>query len=91
MFPGNWVYEGMNFDICGGDGYTPDWVDHVGHQCIEVKDEYIRSRDGRRRFLEAKHFHEDWTWIWARKRTTGRKGPRWEIEVYPATDKEAKP
>jgi hypothetical protein len=71
--------------ICGGASYTPDFANIERKIAVEVKGEYIHSRDSRRRFDEAKHLNPDWTWIWARKRTAGRKGPRWEIEIYPAT------
>ena len=83
LLPGDWQYEAMKFDILGGATYTPDWVDPARQIAIEAKGEYIHSRDSRRRFDEAKHLRPDWTWIWARKRT-GRKGQRWEIEIYPA-------
>ena len=76
------AFEGKTFDICGGCRYTPDWIDELKMVAIEVKAEYIASRDSRRRFDEAKHLHPDWTWIWIRKRTKGRKGRRWEVEVY---------
>ena len=75
-------FEGKKFDICGGATYKPDWVHHKNKIAVEVKCEYIHSRDSRRRFDEAKHLHPDWTWIWMRKRTKGRKGKRWEIEIY---------
>lgn len=84
LFPGNFEYEARSFQICGGATYRPDWVDQVGRVAIEAKGEFIHSRDSRRRFDEAKHLHADWTWIWARKRTEGKKGKRWEIEVYTA-------
>lgn len=83
LFPGfGFVFEGRRFDICGGATYTPDWVDESSRMAIEVKGEHIHSRDSRRRFDEAKHLNPDWTWIWARLRTKGRKGRRWEIEIY---------
>jgi hypothetical protein len=82
LFPGSFEFEGRTFDICGGATYTPDFVDQAAMVAIESKGEFIHSRDSRRRFDEAKHLHPLWTWIWARLRTSGRKGRRWEIEVY---------
>jgi hypothetical protein len=83
LLPGDWQYEGRKFDILGGATYTPDWVDTTRLIAIEAKGEFIHSRDSRRRFDEARHLRPDWTWIWARKRA-GRKGNRWEIEIFPA-------
>ena len=82
IFAGNWTFEGRAFDICGGAKYTPDWVDMETATAIEAKGEHIHSRDSRRRFDEAKHLFPQWTWIWARLRTTGRKGRRWDVEIY---------
>lgn len=82
LFTGEFTFEGRTFDICGGARYTPDWVDNLCRVAIEAKGEFIHSRDSRRRFDEAVHLYPDWRWIWARKRTKGRKGPRWEIEVF---------
>ena len=84
LFPGDWTFEGRTFEICGGARYTPDWVDLTAATAIEAKGEFIHSRDSRRRFDEAKHLFPGWTWIWCRLRTKGRKGRRWEIEVYPS-------
>jgi len=80
-----WKFEGRKFEICGGARYTPDWVDEAAKVAVECKGEFIHSRDSRRRFDEAKHLNPDWTWIWARLRTSGRKGKRWEIEIYERT------
>ena len=85
LFPGNFTFEGRTFQICGGAKYTPDWVDITTATAIEVKGEFIRSRDGRRRFDEVKYLYPGWTWIWCRLRTSGRKGKRWEIEIYGRT------
>lgn len=82
MFPGTFLFEGRTFPICGGAKYTPDWVDLEAAVAIEVKAEFIHSRDSRRRFDEAKHLFPQWTWIWARKRDKGAKGKRWEVEIY---------
>jgi len=82
LFPYRFVFEGREFDICGGAKYTPDGVDPEHAVALEAKGEFIHSRDSRRRFDEAKHLYPQWTWIWARKREKGRKGPRWEVEVY---------
>jgi len=82
LFPGRFLFEGRTFSICGGATYTPDWVDQETAVAIETKGEFIHSRDSRRRFDEAKHLFPQWSWIWARKRSKGRKGPRWEIEIY---------
>ncbi len=84
LFPGTFEFEGRTFDICGGATYTPDGVDKAAKVAVEAKGEHIHSRDSRRRFDEAKHLYPDWTWIWARLRTSGRKGRRWEIEIYEA-------
>ena len=75
-------FEGRKFPICGGATYKPDWIDEQRQIAIEVKSEWIASRDSRRRFDEARTLYPDWRWIWIRKRTKGRKGPRWEVEVY---------
>jgi hypothetical protein len=80
----NAEYEARRFDILGGARYTPDWVDPENKVAVEAKAEFIRSRDSRRRFDEARYLHTDWTWVWARSRAKGRKGKRIEIEVYPA-------
>lgn len=83
LFPGfDWQYEAQAFEVCGGAKYTPDWVDKGRKVAIEAKGEFIHSRDSRRRFDEAVHLYPDWRWIWARLRTKGRKGRRWEIEIY---------
>jgi len=82
LFPYRFVFEGREFEICGGAKYTPDGVDPEHAVALEAKGEFIHSRDSRRRFDEAKHLYPQWTWIWARKREKGRKGPRWEVEVY---------
>ena len=82
MIGGNYSYEPHSFDVCGGAKYTPDWIDEKAKIAVEAKSEFIHSRDSRRRFDEAKFLYPQWTWIWVRKRTKGRKGPRWEIEVY---------
>jgi hypothetical protein len=82
LFPYRFVFEGREFEICGGAKYTPDGVDPEHAVALEAKGEFIHSRDRRRRFDEAKHLYPAWTWIWARKRNKGRKGPRWEVEVY---------
>lgn len=87
---GAYHYEAITFGICGGATYRPDWTDGVRRIAIEVKGEYIHSRDSRRSFNEAKHLHPEWTWIWARLRTKGRKGRRWEIEVYADATREAR-
>jgi hypothetical protein len=80
--PGDVVFEGRTFPICGGCVYTPDWYDELREIAIEVKGERIHSRDSRQRFNQAKHLYPELTWIWCRKRTKGAKGSRWEIEVY---------
>lgn len=82
LFRGDFQHEAKSFDIIGGAKYTPDWIDVENKIAIEVKAEFIHSRDSRRRFDEAKYLFPDWTWIWARQRTKGKKGRRWEIEVY---------
>ena len=82
LFPYRFVFEGREFEICGGAKYTPDGVDPEHAVALEAKGEFIHSRDSRRRFDEAKHLYPAWTWIWARKRNKGRKGPRWEVEIY---------
>ena len=76
------AFEGRTFGVCGGSRYTPDWIDADQCIAIEVKGEHVYSRDSRCRFDEARTLYPDWRWIWIRKRTTGRKGERWEIEVY---------
>ena len=78
----DFTYEGKTFDVCGGGRYTPDWVSEDRQIAIEVKGEHIHSRDSRRRFDEARMIYPGWRWIWARKRTKGRKGMRWDVEVY---------
>ena len=75
-------FEGRTFGVCGGSRYTPDWIDADQCIAIEVKGEHVYSRDSRCRFDEARTLYPDWRWIWIRKRTKGRKGPRWEVEVY---------
>lgn len=82
LFTGHFTFEGRTFDVCGGARYTPDWVDLGNAVAIEAKGEHIHSRDSRRRFDEAVHLYPGWRWIWARKRTSGRKGLRWEVEIY---------
>jgi len=76
------AFEGRTFDVCGGSRYTPDWIDADQGIAIEVKGEHVHSRDSRCRFDEARTLYPSWRWIWIRKRTTGRKGKRWEVEVY---------
>lgn len=78
----DWVYEGLTFDVAGGGRYTPDWVDVSRRIAVEAKGEHIHSRDSRRRFDEARERYPHWVWIWARRRTCGRKGHRWEVEIY---------
>jgi hypothetical protein len=72
-------FEGRTFDVAFHT-YTPDWYGY--DTAIEVKGDYIHSRDSRILFDAARHEHPELTWVWARKRAKGRKGPRWEIEVY---------
>ena len=77
------LFEGRTFSVLGGThAYTPDWW--TGRTAVEVKAEHIHSRDSRILFDAARREYPDVTWVWARKRTTGKKGPRWEIEVYHA-------
>jgi hypothetical protein len=90
LFPYDFDFEGRVFDICGGARYTPDGVDLKRAVALEAKGEFIHSRDSRRRFDEARTLYPGWTWIWARKRDKGRKGRRWEIEIYQSVWKEAK-
>jgi hypothetical protein len=79
------LFEGRAFDVLGGThSYTPDWWVEDSRTAVEVKGEHIHSRDSRILFDAARAEYPSVTWIWARKRTRGRKGPRWEIEVYPA-------
>jgi hypothetical protein len=79
------LFEGRTFDVLGGThSYTPDWWVEADRTAVEVKSEHIHSRDSRILFDAARAEYPSVTWIWARKRTRGRKGPRWEIEVYPA-------
>jgi len=75
-------YEAESLPVLGGShSYTPDWSSVSGDIRIEVKAEYIPSRDSRILF-DAARVQYAGMWIWARKRTRGRKGRRWEIEVY---------
>lgn len=79
------LFEGRSFDVLAGThSYTPDWWVEASRTAVEVKGEHIHSRDSRILFDAARAEYPSVTWIWARKRTSGRKGPRWEIEVYPA-------
>jgi len=81
---GGFVYEGKTFDISCACTYTPDWVNETLKIAIEAKGEWIFSRDSRLRFNDAMSRYPEWTFIWARRRTQGKKGKRWEIEVYGA-------
>jgi hypothetical protein len=84
---GYWVYEYCPLSVLNGThSYTPDWtrMNDAGwvDAMMEVKGEHIHSRDSRILFDAARKEYPNRTWIWARKRTKGKKGPRWEIEVY---------
>jgi hypothetical protein len=80
-----WEFEGRVFDVLGGTHhYTPDWWHESHSMAIEVKGEYIHSRDARILFDAARKENPSVTFIWARKRTTGNKGKRWEVEFYGA-------
>lgn len=74
-------FEGRTFDVVGHK-YTPDW--YGNGFAVEAKGEHIHSRDSRILFDAARLAHPELTWIWARKRTTGRAGKRWEIQIFPA-------
>jgi hypothetical protein len=50
--------------------------------CVEVKGEHIHSRDSRIFFDIARTQYPDIVWVWVRKRSKGRKGKRWDIEIY---------
>lgn len=79
------VFEGRSFDVMDGSHtYTPDWWVPASSMAVEVKGEHIHSRDSRVLFDAARHAYPGITWVWARKRTKGRKGKRWEVEFYPA-------
>ena len=60
--------------------YTPDWTAD-GVVC-EVKGEHIHSRDSRVLFDACRAEHPDLVHVWARKRTTGKAGRRWEVTVW---------
>ena len=75
-------FEGRTFDNPGGGKYTVDW--YGNGFAVEVKGEHIFDRGSRPKFDAAKAAHPELTWIWARKRTKGRLGPRWEIQVFPS-------
>jgi len=75
-------FEGRTFEVVG-HSYTPDW--YGNGFAVEVKGEFIHSRDSRILFDAARLAHPELTWIWARKRTKGRAGPRWDIQVFPAS------
>lgn len=76
------IFEGREFCLDNGHNYTPDWWCPEEKIAVEVKSEHIYSRDSRILFDGARMEHPEITWVWARKRKKGRKGPRWEIEVY---------
>ena len=79
----NATFEGRTFSVLGGThAYTPDWW--TGKTAVEVKGEWIHKEASRIRFDAARAEYPDVTWVWARKRTTGKKGPRWEVEIYHA-------
>jgi hypothetical protein len=79
------VFEGRAFDVCdGAHTYTPDWWCEGRRMAVEVKGEHIHSRDSRIMFDAARSQYPGITWVWARLRTKGRKGKRWEIEIFPA-------
>ena len=81
----NAVFEGRTFEVLNGThAYTPDWWAPDCATAVEVKGEFLHSRDSRILFDAARKEYPEVTWIWARKRVTGRNGPRWEIEVYHA-------
>ena len=75
------TFEGRKFDILGGGRYTPDWVSEEAKVAVECKAEYVASRDGHRRWLEAASMNPGWLFVWLRFRTKGRKGRRVEIEI----------
>ena len=78
-------FEGASFSVLDGTHtYTPDWYDEATKTAVEVKGEHIHSRDSRIMFDAARKENPDHTWVWIRKRTTGRKGKRWECEIYVA-------
>lgn len=77
------LFEGRSFAVMGGTHtYTPDWY-VPDSLAVEVKGEYIHSRDSRVLFDAARHEYPGITWVWARKRTSGKKGVRWEVEFFP--------
>lgn len=73
-------FESETFRVVDHD-YTPDWVGR--NIAVEVKGEHILSRDSRILFDAARLAHPELTWIWARKRTKGKRGPHWQVEIYP--------
>lgn len=80
LIPESLVFEGRTFSVVG-HSYTPDW--YGSNIAIEVKAQFIYSRDSRILFDAARLAHPELTWIWARKRTKGKKGKRWDVEIYP--------
>lgn len=82
-----WQYEDKTFELSNGHSFTPDWVNWDESIVVEVKSEYVHSRDSRILFDCAKQEYPGYTWIWMRKRTKGRKGKRWEVEIYPPVNR----
>ena len=81
-----WVHGARSFLVLGGaHSYTPDWILTGNRVAVEVKAEYIRSRDGKILFDAARREYPDWTWVWLRFREKGLAGKRVEIDVWRAT------
>lgn len=79
--PEDACFEGRSFKL-ENHTYTPDWICPVNMIAVEVKGEYIHSRDSRIMFDMARKLYPSYMWIWARNRTSGRKGRRWDVEIY---------
>jgi hypothetical protein len=73
-------YESRTFRVVGHD-YTPDWCG--SGVAIEVKGAFIHSRDGRILFDAARLAHPELKWIWAQKKKGGKKGDRWQVDIWP--------
>ena len=79
-----WIREGRTFPVLGRRSYTPDWVLTGSYVAVEVKGEYVHSRDSAILFDAARHEYPDWTWIWMRRRSKTRMAGGWQVEIWPA-------
>ena len=72
-----------SFPVLGGaHGYTPDLVSEDSKVFVEVKGEHVHNRGSTMLFDAFRLEHPELVLVWMRKRTRGKKGRRWEVELY---------